>query len=166
MTSTFRRRVAQLVTTLALAGTAVGLSAVAATAAPGATGDTSIAGVSIPCGTTPADAVVYTVTTGTMHFVNQSHVDANGVMHMTGTVSLQNVTATAAAPTGPLPGTYQIVGASWYDVKGTPQSFTSRTTEEFNVIGPAGRVAYVHAHLTFADGTVTGATLGDCAPPF
>jgi len=110
MTTTFRRRVAQLVATFALAGTGLGLSAVAASAAPGATGDTSLVGALIPCG-----AVTYNVTGGTMHFVNQSHVDANGVVHMTGTVSLQNVTAsdgTTASPRGALDPETRSVGQS------------------------------------------------------
>ena len=157
MTTTFRRRVAQLVATFALAGTGLGLSAVAASAAPGATGDTSLVGALIPCG-----AVTYNVTGGTMHFVNQSHVDANGVVHMTGTVSLQNVTASDGTTDGVV---YQVVGASWFDVKGTRQSFTSRTTEEFNVIGPGGVVADVHLTVN-PDGTVKGFSPGDCNPPF
>ena len=97
-----------------------------------------------------------------MHFVNQSHVDANGVVHMTGTVSLQNVTASDGTTDGVV---YQVVGASWFDVKGTRQSFTSRTTEEFNVIGPGGVVADVHLTVN-PDGTVKGFSPGDCNPPF
>jgi hypothetical protein len=159
ITTFLHRRATKVVAALAFAGTAVGLSAVAASAAPGATSDTSIIGAQIPCG-----PVTYDVTGGTMHSVLQNHVDANGVTHMTGTVSLQNVTASDGTPDGVV---YTIVGASWFDVKGTMQSYTSRSTEEFNVLGPGGRVAYVHAHLTFnSDGTVTGASLGDCAPPF
>ena len=161
MTSNFMaRRLAQLVATLALAGTAVGLSAAAAGAAPGATSDVPAAGLAVQC------AVPYTATGGTIHIVNQSHVvDATGVFHFTGTVSLQNVTATDGTPDGVV---YQIVGASWFGGSGTgPATVTFRSTDEFNVIGPGGKVASIHAHLTFnPDGTVTGASLGDCAAPF
>ena len=96
MTSTFRRRAAQLVATLALAGTTLGLSAVAASAAPGATYDVPAAGLplSVSC-VVNQQGVTYTATGGTIHMVNQMHVDATGVQHMTGTISLQNVTATA-----------------------------------------------------------------------
>ena len=161
MTSNFMaRRLAQLVATLALAGTAVGLSAAAAGAAPGATSDVPAAGLGVQC------AVPYTAIGGTIHIVNQSHVvDATGVFHFTGTVSLQNVTATDGTADGVV---YQIVGASWFGGSGTgPATVTFRSTDEFNVIGPGGKVASIHAHLTFnPDGTVTGASLGDCAAPF
>jgi hypothetical protein len=71
------------------------------------------------------------------------------------------------ATDGTTPTTYQIVGASWFGGDGTsPATATVRSTDEFNIIGPQGKVASVHAHLTFnPDGSVTGAVLGDCAPP-
>jgi hypothetical protein len=155
------RRVGQVVATLALAGTTVGLSAVAAGAAPAATGDVPAAGLAVQC-TVNGSPVTYTATGGTMHMVNQFHVDADGVEHFTGTVSLQDVTAND----GTTSTVYRIVGASWFGGKGTSQATaTVRSTDELNIIGPSGNVASVHAHFTFnPDGTVTGASLGDCLP--
>jgi hypothetical protein len=164
MTTTFvARRLAQLVATLALAGTAVGLSAVAAGAAPGATQDVPAAGLAVQCG--PANqTITYTATGGTMHMVNQFHVDATGVAHFTGTVSLQNVTANDGTADGVV---YQIVGASWFGGSGASRATTTfRSTDEFNIIGPGGKVASVHARMTVdPDGSVASASLSECQAP-
>lgn len=156
-----RARVKALALTAA-ATAVVSVGAWQVRAAPGATTDVPAAGVGVQCvvGNLP---VTYTATGGSIHIVNQSHADANGLMHFTGTVSLQNVTATD----GTTSVVYQIVGASWFGGNGTsPATATVRSVDELNVIGPGGKVASVHAHLTFnPDGSVEGAVLGDCMPP-
>ena len=147
---------------MAIAGGALSAAAVHASAAPGATMDVPAAGIAVQCVVGGAP-VTYTAESGTLHMVNQMQQDATGVMHFTGTVSLQNVTASD----GVTSTSYRLVGASWYGGSGTdPSTATVRATDEFNIIGPAGKVASVHAHLTFnPDGSVRGAVLGDCAPP-
>jgi hypothetical protein len=144
--------------------TSVGVLALwsgAAHAAPGATTDQPAAGINIDCVINKAP-VVFTTTGGTLHIVNQMNQDAAGVVHFTGTVSLQNVTATDGTNND-----YSVVGASWFGGKGTdPSTSTFRSTDEFNVIGPQGKIASVHGEMTFySDGSVKGVTLGDCAPP-
>jgi hypothetical protein len=160
--SRITRNLLKLAAMLTIAAGGVGLNSLAASAAPDAVVNLPAAGLAVQCSLNGAP-VIYTAISGTMHMVNQGHVDANGVFHFTGTVSLQNVTATD----GTTPTTYQIVGASWFGGDGTsPATATVRSTDEFNIIGPQGKVASVHAHLTFnPDGSVTGAVLGDCAPP-
>jgi hypothetical protein len=106
--------------------------------------------------------VVFTATGGTFHVVNQMHQDSTGVYHFTGTLNLQNVTATD----GTTSTSYQIVGSSWYGGDGTsPATATFRSTDDINVIGPQGKVADLHASLTFyPDGSVRGVSFGSCAP--
>jgi hypothetical protein len=156
------RNLLKLGAMLTLAAGGVGLNSLAASAAPNAVVDLPASGLAVQCSLNGAP-VTYTATSGTMHMVNQGHIDANGVFHFTGTVSLQNVTATD----GTTSTTYQVVGASWFGGGGTsPSTATVRSTDEFNIVGPQGKVASVHAHLTFnPDGSVTGAVLGECAPP-
>jgi hypothetical protein len=155
------RRLGKVVAALALAGTAIGLTGAAAGAASGATTDVPASGLAVQC-VVNQQPVTYTATGGTMHIVNRSHVDSTGVEHFTGTISLQGVTATD----GTTNVAYQIVGASWFGGKGTsPAAATVRSTDEFNIIGPGGKVASVHAHVTFnPDGSITGASVGDCQP--
>lgn len=150
-------------TTAALAASAAGLvlSAGTAHAAPGAVMDVPAAGVTFNCeiGQRP---VAFTTTGGTLHIVNQMQQDATGSYHFTGTISLQGVSATDGTSGG-----YQIVGASWYGGNGSsPATTTVITTDEFNILGPNGKVGSIHAELDFnPDGTVTGHALGDCMPP-
>jgi hypothetical protein len=155
------RRLGKVAAALALGVTAIGLSGAAAGAATGAVTDVPAAGLSVQC-TVGGQPVTYTATAGSMHMVNQSHVDSTGVEHFTGTISLQGVTATD----GTTSVAYRIVGASWFSGDGTsPATATVRSTDEFNVIGPDGKVASVHAHVTFnPDGSITGASVGDCQP--
>jgi hypothetical protein len=155
------RRLAQVGTGLILSAGALGLAAGAASAAPGATSTGPAAGVPFACDL-GGNNVVFTTTGGTIHSVNQMHQDANGVFHFTGTISLQGVTASDGDG-----NTYSIVGASWFGGDGTsPQTATVRSTAEFNIIGPQGKVAGVHASLTFyPDGTVSGHSFGDCSAP-
>jgi hypothetical protein len=154
------RWLAQVGAGLTLSAAALGLASGVASAAPGATGSAPAAGISFQC---DLGSVVFTTTGGTIHDVNQMHLDANGVMHFTGTISLQNVTASSTADGN----TYSIVGASWYGGSGTSQQTTTvRSVDEFNIIGPQGKVASIHASVTInPDGTVSGHSFGDCAPP-
>ena len=155
-------RIARISAALGTSALAVSLAAGPAGAAPGATFSSSAAGVNIQCLIDNAP-VTFTTTGGTLHEVNQMHQDATGTYHFTGTLSLQNVSATD----GTTSTSYQIVGSSWYGGSGiSPETATVRSTDEFNVIGPQGKVADVHAALTFyPDGSVKGVALGDCAPP-
>ena len=141
--------------------TGLGLYAGTAHAAPGAVSDVPAAGAAFNCelGQQP---VTFTTTGGTLHIVNQMQQDANGVYHFTGTVSLQGVTATDGTSDG-----YRIVGASWYGGNGSdPANTAVHSTDEFNILGPNGKVASIHASLIFSpDGSVTGKALGDCSPP-
>ena len=154
-------RLAQVGAGLALSAGALTLVAGTASAAPGATSTISAAGVPFQCDL-GGNRVVFVTDAGTIHSVNQMHQDANGVWHFTGTISLQNVTASDGDGI-----TYSIVGASWYGGNGaSPQTATVRSTDDFNIIGPAGKVASVHDSLTFnPDGTVSGHSFGDCVAP-
>jgi hypothetical protein len=154
-------RLAQVGAGLAVSAGALTLVAGAASAAPGATSTLPAAGVPFQC-KLDGNSVVFVTNGGSIHSVNQMHQDANGVWHFTGTISLQGVTASDGDGT-----TYAIVGASWYGGNGTsPQTATVRSTDEFNIIGPGGKVASVHDSLTFnPDGTVSGHSFGDCAAP-
>lgn len=151
----------KLITVAGAAAVALTLAAPQAGAAPGATSSGSAAGLQVQCviGGTP---VTFTTTGGTFHEVDQMHQDDNGVFHFTGTISLQNVSATDGTTSTP----YSIVGASWYGGSGTsPATATVRATDEFNVISASGKVADIHASLTFyPDGSVRGVMFGDCAP--
>jgi hypothetical protein len=149
-----------LASAVALAG--VGPTAGTATANPGAITDVAAQGTGVQCSLN-GQPVTYTATRGTVHIVSRFHVDATGTAHFTGIVSLQNVMATD----GTSATSYHIVGASWFGGQGTSGGTTvTRSTDEFNIIGPNGKVASVHAHLTFyPDGSVQGAVPGDCLPP-
>jgi hypothetical protein len=138
------------------------LAAAGAGAAPGATFSASAAGLQVNCVVAGAPTA-YTATGGTFHEVYQSHMDSNGVYHFTGTLSLQNVTAND----GTTDTVYQIVGSSWFGGNGASiDTVTFRSTDSFNIIGPQGKVAGMHASLTFyPDGSVKGVTFGDCASP-
>ena len=145
-----------------LLATGLGIGGMTAYGEPGAVSDMPVAGTQIPC-VIDGQPVTYTITAGTAHSVYQSQADSTGVEHFTGTISLQGVTATdGTSSTG-----YRVVGASWFGGKGTsPDTTTVRSTDEFNVLGPGGKVASVHASLTFyPDGTVKGTTIGDCQAP-
>ncbi len=146
---------------IALSAGSLAVAAGAATAAPSATGSGSAAGIPFQC-SLGGNTVVFTTTGGTFHEVNQMQQDANGVYHFTGTISLQSVTASDGDGNG-----YSIVGSSWYGGSGTsPATATVRSTDEFNVLGPQGLVAELHAEMTFnPDGSVRGTSFGDCAPP-
>lgn len=145
-------------TGVASAAALAALLATPASAAPGATTVLPATALgSISCG-----AVTYTITGGTAHAVNQMSQDAQGVYHFTGTLSLQNVTAND----GTTPTSYSIVGSSWYGGKGTdPASSVVISTDELTVLDGSGKVADLHAALTFyPDGTVRGVSFGDCQP--
>ena len=158
-TRRIHRRLAQAATTLALTGGSLGLAAGVAHAAPGAVVDVPAAGTPISC-SIGGQPVSLQTTAGTMHMVNQMHQDATGVYHWTGTVSLQNVTA--AGSDG---NTYSVVGASWYGGNGAdPSTAPTRATDEFNIIGPNGKVASVHAEVLFTTSGITGHINGTCDP--
>lgn len=150
-------------TTAALAASAAGLGLCAGTAhaATGAVMEVPAAGVTFNC-EIAQQPVAFTTTGGTLHIVNQMQQDATGSYHFTGTISLQGVTATDGTSRG-----YQIVGSSWYGGNGTgPATTTVITTDEFNILGPNGKIGSIHAELDFnPDGTVTGKALGNCTPP-
>ncbi len=140
----------------------LGIGGMSAYANPGAVGDMPVAGTEIPC-VINGQPVTYTVTAGTAHMVYQSHQDATGGDHFTGTIALNGVTATD----GSSATVYQVVGSSWFGGNGaSPDTTTVVATDEFNILGPIGRVASVHASLTFyPDGTVKGTSIGDCQAP-
>ena len=140
----------------------LGIGGMSAYAAPGAVGDMPVAGTVIPC-VIGGQSVAYTITSGTAHVVYQSHQDSTGIDHFTGTISLQGVTATD----GSSDTVYRVVGASWFGGNGASVDTTTvRSTDEFNILGPDGKVASVHESLTFyPDGTIKGTTVGDCQAP-
>jgi hypothetical protein len=162
--STHYRRygIVRVAAVLGVTAVTLAVSAAGAGAAPGATFSASAAGLQVQCVVAGAPTT-FTATDGTIHEVNQMHQDSNGVYSFTGTISLQNVTAND----GTTDTVYQIVGASWFGGSGTSQATaTVRGTDDLNIIGPQGKVADVHASLTFyPDGTVKGVSFGDCAPP-
>jgi hypothetical protein len=156
------RRFARVAAVAGVATAASVLAAPLAGASPGATYSASAAGMQLDC-VVAGTPTVFTATGGTYHAVNQMHQDTTGVYHFTGTLNLQSVTATDST-TGTA---YQIVGSSWYGGNGTsPATATVRSTDDFNVIGPQGKVADIHASLTFyPDGSVRGVSFGDCTSP-
>ncbi len=145
-----------------LLATGLGLGGMAAYADPGAVGEMPVAGTQLP-GDINGQPVTYTLTAGSAHTVYQFHQDATGIGHFTGTISLTGVTAT----NGSSDTVYRVVGASWFGGNGASQATTTvRATDEFNIIGPAGKVASVHDSLTFyPNGTVKGNAIGDCQAP-
>lgn len=153
------RRIAQTGAGLALAGATLGLVSSGAFASPGAVVDVPAAGTPISCliGGQPVSLVT---TGGSMHIVNQMHQDADGSYHWTGTVSLQQVSASGSDG-----NTYSVVGASWYGGSGAdPSTAPTRATDEFNIVGPSGKVASIHAEVLFTTSGMTGHINGTCDP--
>ncbi len=150
----------------ALAGAALGIGLLGtspAYASPGNTQQTiqessDAAGAVFTCGSN-----TIMVTGGTTDFVMHSGLDATGVFHFTGTITVHDITAEDADG-----NQYTITGASWFGGKGTEdqqQIFTD--TEHFVIRGADGGV-YGHAqiveHFT-ADGSSFVADIGSCEPP-
>lgn len=158
-TRNISRRLAQAAGTLAVAAGSFGLASGVAHAAPGAVAEVPAAGVPISCAI-GGQPVSLLTTSGTLHIVNQMQQDATGSYHWTGTVSLQNVSATGSDG-----NTYSVVGASWYGGNGAdPSTAPTRATDEFNIIGPNGKVASIHAEVLFTTSGVTGHINGTCDP--
>ena len=157
--SRIARKMTKAGVSLGIAAAGLGLAAGVASAAPGAVADVPAAGTPISCliGGQPVSLLT---TSGTLHMVNQMHQDANGNFHWTGTVSLQGVSASGSDG-----NTYSVVGASWYGGSGAdPTTAPTRSTDEFNILGPSGKVASIHAEVLITTSGITGHINGTCDP--
>jgi hypothetical protein len=97
-----------------------------------------IAGAVFACN----DGTTYTVTGGTAVFVGHQSTDAQGGLHLTGTVAPSGVTAVHSSDSG----SYRIVGASWFGFNLNPDGSSVGTdTAEFEILSATGPVATVHA---------------------
>jgi hypothetical protein len=104
-----------------------------------------------------------TATSGVVNEVIHQSVDATGIFHVTGTITIHDVTLADAAG-----GTYTISGASWFggNFSGdTPIVFTS--TDFFVIHGADGGVfakVQVVEHLS-PNGKVLSFDFGNCEEP-
>ncbi len=129
---------------LAAVGSALGAAAVIAAVAIPAGASTGqvqripIAGAVFACN----DGTTYTVTGGTAVFVAHQSTDAQGGLHLTGTIAPSGATAVHSSDSG----SYKIVGASWFGFNLNPDGSSVGTdTAEFEILGATGPVATVHA---------------------
>jgi hypothetical protein len=104
-----------------------------------------------------------TVTAGTVDQVIQGAVDAQGIMHITGTITVHGVTLQDADG-----NTYTVSGAGWFGGKSAGDEPIVFTDTEFFVIHSAdgGVYAKVQAveHLS-PNGKVISFNFGSCEPP-
>lgn len=100
---------------------------------------------------------------GTADQVIHNSVDSNGVIHITGTVTLHNVTASDADG-----NVYPITGATWFGAKGTQdQTYLAHDTDHFVVHNAAGGV-YAKVQVTdhfSLNGPVFTLDFGSCEAP-
>jgi hypothetical protein len=120
------------------AGAVIAAAAIPASASPGQVQRVPIAGAVFACN----DGTTYTVTGGTAVFLFHQSTDAQGGLHVTGTVAPSGVTAVHSSDSG----SYRIVGASWFGFNLNPDGSSVGTDiAEFEILGAAGPVATVHA---------------------
>ena len=104
-----------------------------------------------------------TVTAGTVSQVVQGATDAQGILHITGTITIHGVTLQDAAGNG-----YTVSGAGWFGGKSAGDEMIVLTDTEFFVIHSAdgGVYAKVQAveHLS-PNGKVISFNFASCEPP-
>jgi hypothetical protein len=134
---TKRRITAAVACALGAAGV-IAAVAIPASASTGQVQRIPIAGAVFACN----DGTTYTVTGGTAMFLAHQSTDAQGGLHLTGTVAPSGATAVHSSDSG----SYRIVGASWFGFNQNPDgSSVSTDTAEFEILGATGPVATVHA---------------------
>jgi len=109
-----------------------------------------------------------TVTGGTVYEVFHINQDAQGIIHVTGTITPRQVTLTDASG-----NTYTLSGASWFGAKGTSETdiVVSTDTEHFVIHTASGGVyakvqAIEHLNITPSGKVnVKSFNLGGCQPP-
>jgi hypothetical protein len=151
-------RILAAVASAASAGAVIAAGAIPASASTGQVQLVPVAGAVFACD----DGTTYTVTGGTAVFVAHESTDAQGGLHITGTVAPSGVTAVHSSDSG----SYRIVGASWFGFNLNPDGSSVGTdTAEFEILGAAGPVATVHAvdHIG-PDGGFT-IDFGSCEEP-
>ena len=112
---------------LAAAALFVAAAAPASAASPRTTEDVS--GEVLTCATN-----TYTLH-GSITIVEQEHVDAQGKLHVTGTVTTTGLTATDTSG-----NTYAVRGAQWFGGNETPNGGVQTFTFHLNFIAPGGGV--------------------------
>jgi hypothetical protein len=109
-----------------------------------------------------------TITSGTVYQVFHSNTDAQGIVHVTGTITPRHVTLTDASG-----NTYTLSGAAWFGGKATPGGdlLVSTDTEHFVIHTASGGVyakvqAIEHLNVTPSGKVnVKSFNLGSCQPP-
>jgi hypothetical protein len=109
-----------------------------------------------------------TITGGTVYQVFHLNQDAQGIIHVTGTITPRNVTLTDASGNG-----YALSGAAWFGGKTTPNDdlLVSTDTEHFVIHKASGGVyakvqAVEHLNVTPSGKVnVKSFNLGSCQPP-
>ena len=149
---------------LAAVGSALGAAAVIAAVAIPASASTgqvqriAIAGAVFACN----DGTTYTVTGGTAVFVAHQSTDAQGGLHLTGTIAPSGATAVHSSDSG----SYRIVGASWFGFNLNPDGSSVGTdTAEFEILGASGPVATVHAVDHIGSNGEFAIDFGSCEEP-
>jgi hypothetical protein len=143
-----------LVGAVAAAALLVGLVSVAQASAPAVHDEMPVAGDVFLC-----EGATYTITSGTVKFVEHFTEAANGNLSITGTSTPRGVVATDGT------STFRIVGAVWFGASfnantGTgPETFTAK----LQVVGPGGTADNVN--ITFhvsPNGDVNFFDFGSC----
>jgi len=109
-----------------------------------------------------------TVTAGTVYQVFHTNQDAQGVIHITSTITPRNVTLTDASGNA-----YTLSGAGWFGAKSTPTGdlLVTTDTEHFVIHTASGGVyakvqAVEHLNITpSGQVNVKSFNLGSCQPP-